>query len=77
MANADSVFANSTSANSGTDEFWFQKWSKMDTPWRTLEREVNAPKFPNPMFQVQCLPLCTAYTSHSVLPLKQTAFPEH
>lgn len=59
MADSDTVFANPASANQGNDEFWFQKWSKMDTPWRLLEREVNAPKFPNPMFQVQCFVLCS------------------
>jgi hypothetical protein len=35
-----------------SDEFWAAKWSKMDTPWRTLEREAGQPKYPHPMHQV-------------------------
>ena len=35
------------------DEFWAAKWSKMDTPWRTLEREAGQPKYPHPMYHVK------------------------
>jgi hypothetical protein len=51
---AAAVFATSSSSKEGTDEFWAEKWSKMDTPWRALEREVGSHTFPNPMFQVPC-----------------------
>jgi hypothetical protein len=52
---AIAVFATSSSSKERTDDFWVEKWKKMDTPWRALEREVGSPIFPNPMFQVLCI----------------------
>jgi hypothetical protein len=53
MEAADTPFAKSTQAQRGTDNFWFEKWSNSDTPWRALERDVSASVFPQPMFQAR------------------------
>ncbi len=53
MAASDTPIGKATMATHGSDDFWVEKWSNNDTPWRALERDVGAPVFPQPMFKVR------------------------